>query len=63
MKLAMLSQSSPDLEVELELSADRRAETVKELAEVRTVKIVLHVTWIEVVRDVENDDTGAHLLV
>ena len=33
------------------------------MAQVRTAEIVLHVTRIEVIRDVENDGTRARLLV
>src|ERR1700694_5917624 len=50
-------------EVELEFSAHRCAEAIKELAEVGTAKIVLHVAWIEMIGDVENNDANPRFLV
>ena len=58
------SQLQPQhLEIHLELSSHRRAETVEELSELRTTKIVLYITRIKVIRDVENNDTSTHILV
>ena len=51
------------LEVELEFPAHRGAETVEEFAKVHTANIVLHVTGIEMIRDIENDDAYPRLLI
>ena len=51
------------LEVHLKFGSHGRSQAVEELAEVRAPGIVLHVARIEMVGDVENDDTGARLLV
>src|SRR5260370_10991542 len=51
------------LEIQLELPAHGRAEAVVELTKVRAGNVVLNVARIEMVRDVENDDAGARLLV
>src|SRR5882672_1041100 len=49
--------------VQLKLPAHRRAQTVVELPQFQTAGIVLHIARIEVIGNVENDNTGPGPLV
>src|SRR6266850_2951617 len=63
MSADVIPLGSIGLEIDLELAAHRGAETIEKFAEVRTAKIVLYVTWIEMIRDVENDGAGPRLFI
>src|SRR6478672_7928775 len=52
-----------NLEVNLEFPSHRSAQAVEKLAEVRAAEIVLHIAWIRVIRNVENDHTRTRRLV
>jgi len=52
-----------NLKINLEFPPHGRAQAVEKLAELQAAKIALHVTWIEVIRNVENDGPRARRLV
>jgi hypothetical protein len=52
-----------NLEIQFKLASHRRSQTIEELTDLKTADVVLHIAWIEMIRDIEDDDARSSFLV